>query len=161
MREFRNAWKSFRGKKEKEMTGSERVMFDKLQTEPQREAFLLCRSFATLKKEFPLPQSSLADRIGLTQQGAGYVIARLIKVGAIRKTANAKTNRKSAYYRWNAHLPRVRDRGPWRMTRVLLKPKRLSDACGDSYVPCARLSTLSHACESLRAERKQCALSVA
>jgi TOTE conflict system, Archaeo-Eukaryotic Primase domain len=105
MREFRNAWRSFCGKKEKEMTGSERLLFDKLQTEPQREAFLLCRSFATLKKEFPVPQSSLADRIGLTQQGAGYVIARLIKVGAIRKTAEAKTNRQSAYYRWNAHLP--------------------------------------------------------
>jgi hypothetical protein len=104
MREFRNAWKSFRGKKEKEMTGSERVLFDKLQTEPQREAFLLCRSFAHLKKEFPLSQSSLADRTGLTQQGAGYVIARLIKVGAIRKTTDAKTNRKPAYYRWNPNL---------------------------------------------------------
>src|SRR5205823_12746968 len=104
MREFRSAWKSFRGKKEKQMTDSERVLFHNLQTEPQREAFLLCRSFATLKKEFPLSQSSLADRIGVTQQGAGYVIARLIKVGAIKRTANAKTNRKSAYYRWNPHL---------------------------------------------------------
>jgi hypothetical protein len=101
MLEFRNAWKSFRGKKDKQMTSSERVLFDKLQTEPQREAFLLCRSFATLKKEFPLPQSSLADRIGVTQQGAGYVIARLIKIGAIRKTADAKTNSRSAYYKWS------------------------------------------------------------
>src|SRR5439155_7903997 len=87
MREFRSAWKSFRGKKEKQMTDSERVLFHNLQTEPQREAFLLCRSFATLKKEFPLSQSRLADRIGVTQQGAGYVIARLIKVGAIKRTA--------------------------------------------------------------------------
>ena len=100
MREFRNAWKSFRKEKEKQMSDAERVLFDKLQTEPQREAFLLCRSFAELKKEFPLSQVSLADRVGVTQQGAGYVIEKLISVGAIEKTADAKTNRKSAYYKW-------------------------------------------------------------
>jgi len=94
-------WRSFRGKKEKQMTKSERILFDKLQTEPQREAFLLCRSFARLKKEFPLSQSSLADRVGVTQQGAGYVIAKLFSVGAIEKTADAKTNRKPAFYKWN------------------------------------------------------------
>ena len=105
MREFRNAWRSFRGKKEKEMTRSERILFDKLQTEPQREAFLLCRSFARLKKEFPLSQSSLADRVGVTQQGAGYVIAKLFSVGAIEKTADAKTNRKPAFYKWNSCPP--------------------------------------------------------
>ena len=84
------------------MTDSERVMFDKLQTEPQREAFLLCRSFAELKKEFPLSQVSLADRLGVTQQGAGYVIAKLIALRVIEKTADAKTNLKSAYYAWIA-----------------------------------------------------------
>ena len=100
MHEFRNAWKSFRKKKEKQMSDSERVLFDKLQTEPQREAFLLCRSFAELNREFPLSQASLADRVGVTQQGAGYVIEKLISLRAIEKTANAKTNRKSAYYKW-------------------------------------------------------------
>jgi hypothetical protein len=100
MREFRNAWRSFRKEKINQLTDAERVLFDKLQTEPQREAFLLCRSFAALNKKFPLPQMSLADRVGLTQQGAGYVIEKLISVGAIKKTADAKTNRKPAYYKW-------------------------------------------------------------
>jgi len=100
MREFCNAWKSFHKKKIKQMSDPGRVLFDKLQTEPQREAFLLCRSFAALKKEFPLSQASLADRVGVTQQGAGYVIEKLISVGAIEKTTDAKTNRKSAYYKW-------------------------------------------------------------
>lgn len=99
MHQFRNAWKSFHKKKIKQMSDSQRVLFDKLQTEPQREAFLLCRSFAALKKEFPLSQASLADRVGVTQQGAGYVIAKLISAGAIEKTADAKTNSKSAYYK--------------------------------------------------------------
>jgi TOTE conflict system primase-like protein len=100
MREFRNAWKSFRKKRIKQMTDPGGTKFDKLQTEPQREAFLLCRSFATLKKEFPLSQASLADRVGVTQQGAGYVIEKLISVGAIEKTDNAETNRKPAYSKW-------------------------------------------------------------
>ena len=103
MREFRNAWKSFREERIKQMTDSERIKFDKLQTEPQRETFLLCKSFAALKREFPLPQMSLADRIGLTQQGAGCVIEKLISVSAIRKTDDAKTNRKSACYVWIAN----------------------------------------------------------
>jgi hypothetical protein len=99
MHEFRNTWRSFRKKNEKQMTDCERLLFDKLQTEPQREAFLLCRSFARLKTEFPLSQSSLADRIGVTQQGAGYVIEKLITVGAIERTIVANTNRSPAYYK--------------------------------------------------------------
>jgi TOTE conflict system, Archaeo-Eukaryotic Primase domain len=102
MREFRDAWRSIRAKEERRLTDSERGVFAKLQTEPQREAFSLCRSFAKFKTEFPLSQLSLADRLSLTQRGAGYVVERLIALGAIRKTADAKTNRKSACYRWTA-----------------------------------------------------------
>jgi hypothetical protein len=103
MREFRKAWMSFRREKIKQMTDSERIKFDKLKTEPQREAFLLCRSFADLNEEFPVPQMSLADRVGVTQQAAGGVIGKLISVSAIEKAAYAKTNRKSAYYVWIAN----------------------------------------------------------
>jgi len=43
------------GKREVELLSRpERARFDKLQTEPQREGFFLCRSFAKLKTEFPL-----------------------------------------------------------------------------------------------------------
>jgi len=104
MHEFRNVWSSFREKTEKQMTESERVVFDKLQTESQREAFLLCQSFAEFKTEFPLSQLSLADRLSLTQRGAGVVIAKLIDIGAIRKTADAKPNSKSACCAWIADV---------------------------------------------------------
>jgi len=102
MRQFHDAWQSFRVKEEKRLTDSERRVFAQLLTEPQREAFFLCRSFAKLKKEFPLSQLSLADRLSVTQQGAGYVIQRLVASGAISKTANARPNRKSACYAWIA-----------------------------------------------------------
>lgn len=103
MRQFCDVWRSIRANEEKRLTDSERGLFVKLLTEPQREAFSLCRSFAKLKAEFPLSQFSLADRLSLTQRGAGGVIAKLIAVRAIRKTADAKTNCKSACYAWIAN----------------------------------------------------------
>jgi hypothetical protein len=102
LREFQSAWKSFRKKEMARLADSERERFDKLQTEPQREAFFLCRSFANLKNEFPLSQASLADRLGITRPGAAYVIDRLLEVGAIKKTADAKPHSKPAYYKWTA-----------------------------------------------------------
>jgi len=101
LREFRQAWKSFRKKELTRLTQFERERFDKLQTEPQREAFFLCRSFAKLTSgEFPLSQASLADRVGLTPPGAGYVIDRLIEVGANKKTAETRPHSRCAHYRW-------------------------------------------------------------
>jgi hypothetical protein len=93
---------SFRKKELARLSHSERERFEKLQTEAQGEAFFLCRSFAKLKSEFPLSQASLADRLSVTRQGAGYVIARLIELGAIKKTAEAKPHSRSACYRWTA-----------------------------------------------------------
>jgi hypothetical protein len=100
--EFEQAWKSFRKKELSRLTHSERKRFDKLQTEAQQEAFFLCRSFAKLNNEFPLSQASLADRISVTRPGAHYIIERLIQVGVIKKTAEARPHSKSACYRWTA-----------------------------------------------------------
>jgi len=102
LREFRAAWKSFRKKELARLSKSERERFDKLQTETQREAFLLCRSFGKLKKEFPVSQASLADRLAITRAGAAVVIAKLIDLGALKKTAPARPHVSSAQYRWTA-----------------------------------------------------------
>jgi hypothetical protein len=102
LREFQQAWKSFRKKELGRLSRSERNLFDKLQTEAQREAFFLCRSFAKFKSEFPLSRASLADRLSLTPQGAGYVIDKLIAISAIKKTAEARPHSESACYRWAA-----------------------------------------------------------
>jgi hypothetical protein len=102
LREFEHAWKSFVKKELARLSPSERERFDKLQTEPQREAFFLCRSFSKLNSEFPLSRASLADRVSITPQGAGYVIDRLIELGAIKKTVDAKPHSKPACYGWTA-----------------------------------------------------------
>jgi TOTE conflict system primase-like protein len=95
LREFRRAWESFRKKELARLSHSERERFDKLQTDQQREAFFLCRAFAKFKNEFPLSQASLADRLSITRQGAGYVIARLIEVDVVKKTADARPHSRS------------------------------------------------------------------
>jgi len=104
MREFATAWNSFLAKTIKSLCPSERRIFDQLSTEPQREAFMLIRSFSKLAKggEFPLAQFSLADRLSVTQPGVRWVISKLVELGAIEKTIDAQVNSKSARYRWRA-----------------------------------------------------------
>jgi hypothetical protein len=101
--EFRNAWKSFRKKELARLSKPERQRFDILQTEPQREAFLLCHSFGKVRTEFPVSQASLADRLSITPPGVGVVIAKLIEVGALKRTAPPRPHKSSAFYSWTAN----------------------------------------------------------
>jgi hypothetical protein len=102
MREFAAAWDSFLSKAMKSLSVSERRIFDQLNTGPQREGFMLIRSFANLAKsgDFPVSQSSLGDRLSITQPGAGCVISKLVELGAIEKTVAVYVNIRSARYRW-------------------------------------------------------------
>jgi len=107
MREFTAAWESVLKKSITSLSESESRIFDQLDTEPQREAFLLIRSFSKLgTSAFPVALYSLADRLSITPQGASYVIRKLEKVGAIEKTAGARINSKAARYRWTANIER-------------------------------------------------------
>jgi DNA-binding Lrp family transcriptional regulator len=68
---------------------------------------LLIRSFSKLSRyDFPVALLSLADRLSITPAGARYVIDRLVELGAIEKTADARINSKSARYRWIANIDR-------------------------------------------------------
>jgi hypothetical protein len=102
MREFAAAWDFFLRGAIKSFSISETQTFDKLNTDPQREAFLLIRSFSNLAKggDFPIAQLSLADRLSISQRGAGWVVSRLVELGAIKKTIATRVNSKSACYRW-------------------------------------------------------------
>jgi hypothetical protein len=106
LREFTAAWDLFLSNAIKSLSASERRIFNQLNTGPQREAFMLIRSFARLAKgnDFPVAQLSLADRLSITQPGARCVISKLAdpRVRAIEKTMDACVNSKSARYRWIA-----------------------------------------------------------
>ena len=104
LREFNAAWDSFLNKAVSRFSASERRILDQLNTGSQREAFMIIGSFARLAKgdDFPVAQLSLADRLGITQPGAGCVISKLVELKAIKKTMDACVNNKSARYRWIA-----------------------------------------------------------
>jgi hypothetical protein len=102
MCEFAVAWDSFLSKTIKSLSVLERRIFDQLKTDPQREGFILIRSFSNLANgsDFPISQLSLADRLSITQPGAGWVISKLVELRAMEKTADALVNSRSARYRW-------------------------------------------------------------
>src|SRR4030095_9893983 len=105
MRDFANMWSFILDQTISTFSPVERAIYDKLRTLPQREAFLLIRSFAHLHKgeDFPVAQASLADRTNVTQPGAKWSIERLIELVAIKKTADARVNSRPALYRWTAN----------------------------------------------------------
>jgi TOTE conflict system, Archaeo-Eukaryotic Primase domain len=105
MREFAAAWENFRIKAIKSLSQSERGIFNQLNTESQREAFLLIHSFSNLATyDFPVALLSLADRLSITPPGASCVISKLVDLKAIEKTADTRINSKSARYRWIANI---------------------------------------------------------
>jgi hypothetical protein len=105
MREFSTAWANFLATAIKSLSESERGIFEQLNTEAQREAFLLIRSFSNLATyDFPVALLSLADRLSITPPGASCVISKLVDIKAIEKTADARINSKSARYRWIANV---------------------------------------------------------
>jgi DNA-binding MarR family transcriptional regulator len=106
MREFAYMWQHIFNKTLASLSGPERSIYDALGTLPQQEAFLLIRAFAHLHKgnDFPVAQSSLADRIGVTQPGAKKIIEKLIELKAVVKTADARVNSRPAFYHWTAGI---------------------------------------------------------
>ena len=111
IREFNTLWKSILEKTRDTFSESERIIYAELSTSRQQEGFFIIRSFARLANgnEFPIAQLSLADRVSVTQPGAKVIIDKLITLEAIKKTANARTNSRSALYRWIASPRQVAD----------------------------------------------------
>jgi hypothetical protein len=83
----------------------ERQKFEVLETERQREGFLIVRAFAglaELKKDndFQISRASLADRLSMTPPGAGKVILKLRKETVIAPTQPCVIHKESARYCW-------------------------------------------------------------
>ena len=108
-REFGALWQYIISKTIDTFSASERAIYDQLQTDPQQEAFFIIRSFANLRSgdDFPVAQLSLADRLSITQPGAGCVIEKLSELKAIKRTAKARKNSRPALYRWIANQDEV------------------------------------------------------
>jgi len=104
-REFATAWEGMRKKLVDSLSPAEQQAFDALASEHQREGFLIVRAFAGAAKhkhenDFPIAQASLADRLSITQPGAGDVIRKLCEVKVITQTQGYIRHKKSAQFCW-------------------------------------------------------------
>ncbi|MBI4326843.1 MAG: hypothetical protein HY674_16505 [Chloroflexi bacterium] len=87
------------------LSGAERRVFQTLETENERDAFRIIRSFALKAAQesaadFPVARDSLASRLGITGAGAAKIREKLVRLGGIQKTADYKPNRAATRFKW-------------------------------------------------------------
>jgi hypothetical protein len=105
LREFTAACGGMRKTLVDKLGPEERQKFEALETERQREGFLIVRAFAGLAElrgdnDFQISRASLADRLSMTPPGAGKVILKLRKETVIAPTQPCVIHKESARYCW-------------------------------------------------------------
>src|SRR5262245_33445205 len=112
MREFNGAWQRLREREINNLSPKEPAKFEQLRTEPQQEAFFLSRSFSNHAggADFSVGQSSLADRLSITHQGASPLIAGLEELGAIKKNSQRRHKQQSRTLPLDSPMNAVRRR---------------------------------------------------
>lgn len=84
---------------------AEQEFFTRLETENERDAFRIVRSFARKAeqdgaKDFPIVRDNLAARLGITGKGAAGIRDKLARLGAISKTVDYVPNKFAARFKW-------------------------------------------------------------
>lgn len=102
---FENHWTGLAEKWTAKLSAAEREIFTRLETENERDAFRIVRSFARKADQdgaadFPIVRDSLAARLGVTGKGAAWIRDKLAKLGAIQKTANYVPNKSAVRFKW-------------------------------------------------------------
>jgi hypothetical protein len=102
---FSKLWAGLAEKWAAKLSASEREIFTRLETENERDAFRIVRSFARKAAQdgaadFPVARDNLAERLGVTGKGAAWIRDKLAKLGAIAKTADYVPNKFAARFKW-------------------------------------------------------------
>jgi len=105
MESFENLWAGLVEIWIASLSTTEREIFARLETENERDAFRIVRSFARKAKQddaadFPIARDNLASRLGITGKGAAGIRNKLALLGVISKTANYVPNKFAARFRW-------------------------------------------------------------
>ena len=105
MESFENLWAGLVEIWIANLSTTEREIFARLETENERDAFRIVRSFARKAKQddaadFPIARDNLASRLGITGKGAAGIRNKLALLGVISKTANYVPNKFAARFRW-------------------------------------------------------------
>lgn len=87
------------------LSAAEREIFNRLETENERDAFRIVRSYARKADQdgaadFPIVRDSLAARLGVTGKGAAGIRDKLARLGVIVKTADYVPNKFAARFCW-------------------------------------------------------------
>ena len=87
------------------LSDSEQRRLAVLSTENERDAYRIIHSFSRApcnenKKDFPIVCQNLADRLGITFQGAAKIRKKIESLGFIEQTAPYVPQRLAARYRW-------------------------------------------------------------
>jgi hypothetical protein len=102
---FEKLWRGLAEKWGSTLTPTEREILGRLETENERDAFRIIRSYACKAKQdgavdFPIARDNLAERLGVTGKGAAWIRDKLTTLGAIAKTADFKPNKFAARFMW-------------------------------------------------------------
>jgi hypothetical protein len=107
LKDFATAWDGMRKKLVDSLWPEERLKFDMLSSEHQREGFLIIRAFAGVavhkaETDFAIARASLADRLSITPPGATAVIQKLCESDVIAPTRPYVRHQKPARFCWLA-----------------------------------------------------------
>ena len=105
LKSFEALWQGLAAEWKSSLTAAECRIYDQLQSENERDAFRIIRSYARKAKadalpDFPIARDNLAERIGVTGKGAAWIRDKLATLGAITKTARYVPNKAATRYRW-------------------------------------------------------------
>jgi hypothetical protein len=101
--DFDKAWAGMQRKWLRKLTPAERIKFDALTTDNEREAFKIVRNWSqTNSPDCYVHCRTLGDRIGITLQSAADIRRRFCARGILRKTAEYVPHQWSARYQWIA-----------------------------------------------------------
>jgi hypothetical protein len=102
---FEKHWAGLAEKWTATLSATERKILTQLETENERDAFRIVRSYARKAKhdgaaDFPIVRDNLAERLGITGNGAAGIRDKLARLGVIKKTANYVPNKFAARFKW-------------------------------------------------------------
>ena len=105
MASFEKLWAGLADEWAATLSAAEREIFTRLETENERDAFRIVRSYARKAEQdgaadFPIVRDNLGDRLGITGKGAAWIRDKLARLGAIVKTVNYVPNKSAARYKW-------------------------------------------------------------
>ena len=105
MASFENLWSGLMENWKSILSATERQFFTRLETDNERDAFRIVRSFARKAEldgaaDFPIVRDNLASRLGITGNGAAGIRDKLARLGVISKTADYVPNKFAARFKW-------------------------------------------------------------